>query len=321
MDSRIPAWPRVSIVVPALNEARLIGQTLAAVRALDYPAESVELVVVDNGSKDGTIEIARAYDAVVLACPGLTVGGLRNAGVARATGEVIAFLDADCVPDRDWLQRALDALRTGSGVTGARVAVPDTGGWIEKAWFSRPPLGRRRVTYINSGNLILERSVFERLGGFDPTLISGEDSDFCRRAAAVTTILSDDRIRAVHLGNPKSWLQFLRRETWHGMGAIGTSGLTLRNKPLIGAVMLLAMSATQVAGLLTLGTPFGRPIFVVSTAVVAAMTVASAIHRLRSLWPLSSVIQLALLFYLYYWGRAIALLRLLGGRGDSARSR
>jgi glycosyltransferase involved in cell wall biosynthesis len=321
MDSRTPPWPRVSIVVPALNEARLIGRTLAAVRALDYPAEDVEIVVVDNGSNDGTVEIARTYDAVVLACPGLTVGGLRNAGVARATGAVIAFLDADCVPDRDWLRRAIDALRTGSGVTGARVAVPETGGWVEQAWFSRPALGRRRVAYINSGNLILERSVFETLGGFNPMLISGEDSDFCRRAAAVTTILADDRIRVVHLGNPKSCLQFLKREIWHGMGAIGTSGLTLRNKPLIGAVILLAMSGTQVVGLLGLRTPWGRPALMVSTAVIAAMTAASAVHRMRSLSPLSRVIQLAILFYLYYWGRAVALLRLLGGLGDSGRSR
>jgi Glycosyl transferase family 2 len=302
--------PMVSIIVPAFNEERLIRTTLDAIAAIDYPPAKLEVVVVDNGSTDGTSEVARSCGARVLIRPGVSVAALRNAGTAAASGAVLAFLDADCVPARDWLMNAVRSLHEGAGVTGCRVAVPEGGTWVERAWFGLPPVGRREVPYINSGNLIVDRKVFEQVGGFDETLVSGEDSDFCRRATAIAAIVADDRIQAVHLGNPKTLGQFLRREIWHGMGGLGATALTVKNKPLLGALALLGLSALQLIGLAIWLAGRGPALLLVATVSVAGLVMTSAVHRARSLRRPGLILQQGLLYYLYFVGRAIAVGRL-----------
>lgn len=316
-----PEFPTVSVIVPAYNEERLIGRTLQALNEVDYPKDRIEVVVVDNGSTDRTAEVAREHGATVVVHPSTSVAGLRNLGSTKSSGDVLAFLDADCVPSRDWLQHAIASLRLESCVTGARVALPDAGSWVEKAWFTQPPQGRMPVQYINSGNLIVERAVFERLSGFNERLISGEDSDFCRRASALTGIIADDRIRAVHLGNPKTALQFLKREIWHGMGAFSSSGLTSKNKPLLGTVALVFLSFLQIAGIFVWSQGGTQLIFLSASAGIVALVLLSAFHRMRSAADPRLALQVCILFYLYYLGRATALARLLFEAGSPGRSR
>ncbi len=311
----------MSVIIPAYNEERFIAATLGALADVDYPRDKVDVLVVDNGSTDRTLEIARAHGVGVRVEPEATVGGLRNAGRAHTSGSVLAFLDADCVPARDWLRHAVDSLRVEPCVTGSRVAVPDRGAWVETAWFASPPQGRRTVPYINSGNLIVERRIFDAVGGFDPRLPSGEDSEFCRRASAIARIVSDDRIRAVHLGNPKTARQFIRREIWHGMGGAGAAALTWRNKPLMGAVMLLTLTAAQVAGLAALAAGRGPALLLWTTAAIVGLVVASAVHRSGTAGRPGLIARLSVLYYLYYLGRGLALVRLALRRGPFRRER
>ena len=301
--------PVVSIIVPVFNEERFIRTTLEAVRALDYPRTKIELVVVDNGSTDRTTDLARGCGARVLVLPDVSVAALRNAGAAVASGSVFAFLDADCVPARDWLMNAVHSLRKDADITGCRVAIPENGGWIERAWFALPHPGRRVVSYINSGNLIVPRQVFERVGGFDESLISGEDSDFCRRAGTHTRIVADAGIRAVHLGNPKTTSQFVRREIWHGVGAFASSAVTRKNKPLLGALVFLGLSLLQVIGAGIWVAGKGPTLFLAASAAVAALVLMSAVHRARTLSRPGLLLQQSALYYLYYMGRATAVCR------------
>ncbi len=95
--------PRISVVVAAYNSKRTIGQCLASLLALDYPW--YEVIVVDDGSTDGTPEICAAYESVRLIR--LDRGGpsrARNVGIDLALGEIVAFTDSDCVVSRDWLR-------------------------------------------------------------------------------------------------------------------------------------------------------------------------------------------------------------------------
>lgn len=95
--------PRISVIVAAYNSKRTISQCLASLFALDYPG--YEVIVVDDGSTDGTPEICAAYESVRLIR--LDRGGpsrARNVGIDLAFGEIIAFTDSDCVVSRDWLR-------------------------------------------------------------------------------------------------------------------------------------------------------------------------------------------------------------------------
>lgn len=96
---------RVSVVIPMYNEARHIGRTLLAAQEAARQAQlECELIVVDNGSDDHGPRIANELGARVLIVPGVHIGALRNRGAAVASGEWLAFIDADMEMPADWLK-------------------------------------------------------------------------------------------------------------------------------------------------------------------------------------------------------------------------
>jgi len=93
----------ISIIIPAYNEERFLGRCLQSIANVDYPGELTEVLLVDNGSTDRTVEIAHSYNAKVLVDGTSNVSGLRNLGAQHAKGELLAFVDADCIVHEDWI--------------------------------------------------------------------------------------------------------------------------------------------------------------------------------------------------------------------------
>ncbi len=101
-------YPRVSIIVPVLNGADEIDRLLTSLVALDWPREQLEILVVDNGSSDGTAAVAARYPVRVLEETEVTSSyAARNRGLAEARGDWVAFTDVDCVADPGWLRHLL----------------------------------------------------------------------------------------------------------------------------------------------------------------------------------------------------------------------
>ncbi len=98
---------QVSIIIPAFNEARVIGKCLDSLTRLDFPPDHFEVILVDNGSADATVEIAKSFadrlNLTVLQKHGVKISALRNLGANAASGAILAFLDADCLPPPSWL--------------------------------------------------------------------------------------------------------------------------------------------------------------------------------------------------------------------------
>jgi glycosyltransferase involved in cell wall biosynthesis len=119
---------RVSVVIPARDEARTIGRTLEAVFAQESPGIELEVLVVDDGSEDATAEVASGAGARVLRLDrryrGGSPGAARNRGAAAATGDPVVFLDADCAPAPGWLDALLDAHDRGEVVVGGALDAP-----------------------------------------------------------------------------------------------------------------------------------------------------------------------------------------------------
>jgi glycosyltransferase involved in cell wall biosynthesis len=305
-------WPAISVVVPCLNGERDLAPCLESVRACGYP--DVELIVIDNGSRDRSIEIARRYADIVEQIPGVTVGALRNRGVARSRGSVLAFLDADCVARPDWLHVGVRSLQEEPCVCGYLYDLPDDATWVERDWFCQRDPGRREVPGLGGGNLFVEKAVFERIGGFDERLRTGEDAEFCRRARRFVKVISDDRTRVVHLGNPKTLRQFLRREIWHGLGAFGSLNLEKFDLPLIGTLVFIACTLGQLGGVALAVTARSMALLATSTASLFALIATTLFYRRRFLQSAGHAVRLGVLYYVYYLGRALSFFFIATGR-------
>jgi len=95
----------LSVIIPALNSASTISFTLKSIFSNDFPRESFEVIVVDNGSSDGTVEIAKRYPVKIFHCSKRGIGPPRNLGARMAKGEILCFTDSDCVVERNWLRK------------------------------------------------------------------------------------------------------------------------------------------------------------------------------------------------------------------------
>jgi rSAM/selenodomain-associated transferase 2 len=167
---------KVSIIIPALDEAAGLAPTLAAASA----AGPYELLVVDGGSRDRTRELAIAHGCRVLASsPGRAIQ--MNAGAAAATGDVLLFLHADTVLPPDGFAEMIRAL-SHAGTVGGRFDVHLDGAEPIFRMIEALMNLRSRFTRIATGDhaLFVRRSVFERLGGYAPIPLM-EDVEFSAR--------------------------------------------------------------------------------------------------------------------------------------------
>lgn len=180
--------PAVSVVVPARNAERTLPTLLDALAA--QTVGRLEVIVVDDASVDATAAVAAAHPLAPVVVPG-TGGGsyaARNLGLARATAPVIAFTDADCVPEPDWVAQALDVLRTSAQLVGGRVEQRRRdGAGIWERYDRATYLDQRELIaqgFAATANLIADAEALRELGGFDGGLRSSGDLELGRRAAA-----------------------------------------------------------------------------------------------------------------------------------------
>jgi glycosyltransferase involved in cell wall biosynthesis len=171
----------ISIIVPAYNEEKLLGDAL---RTLHASAAAVgqpyEIIVVDDGSTDRTSEIARAHDARVVAVAVRHIAAARNAGARQARGRFLMFVDADTLVPATVLTQAVEALEAGA-VGGGAHAVFDA---ATPPWATRVlavTLWTMRITKWAAGCfLFARRDAFERVGGFDERFFASEEIHLSR---------------------------------------------------------------------------------------------------------------------------------------------
>ncbi len=178
-------WPRVSVVVCSYNGARTIRDCLEGLKRLAYP--DYEVVVVDDGSTDGTASIAREYDCRLIRTENRGLSNARNTGLNAATGEIVAYIDDDAYPDPHWLTYLAAAfLRTShAGIGGPNIAPAGDGPIAECV--ARAPGGPVHVLltdheaeHIPGCNMAFRKAALDAIGGFDPRFrTAGDDVDVC----------------------------------------------------------------------------------------------------------------------------------------------
>jgi O-antigen biosynthesis protein len=179
------SWPRISVVVCTYNGSRTIAGCLEGITRLDYP--NYEVIVVDDGSRDSTADIAAAYDVRLIRTVNRGLSSARNTGMQAATGEIIAYIDDDASPDAHWLHylAATFAATNHAGVGGPNLAPPDDGAIADCV--ANAPGGPVHVLlsdceaeHIPGCNMAFRKASLEAIGGFDPQFrVAGDDVDVC----------------------------------------------------------------------------------------------------------------------------------------------
>lgn len=180
-------WPRISVVVATRNGARTLDDCLESLRHLRYP--DYEVIVVNDGSTDGSAAIIERYPFRVITTPGRGVSAARNEGLRAATGEIVAYIDADARADPDWLSYlAATFLESDVVGVGGPNLVPPEDPWLAKCVYRSPGgptqvmLDDRCAEHIPGCNMGFRKWALEEIGGFDEIFTTAaDDVDICWR--------------------------------------------------------------------------------------------------------------------------------------------
>ena len=323
----------LSILAVSLNEAAHIARLMASIHALQRPPHvALETILIDGGSGDGTVAEARkaGFDRI-LESPGASIPVCRNQGANAATGSWIAYLDADCEPATDWLEQAIPFLEGGeSMVIGWPVSPPSPGTWVQRAWHmhwaqrnrareswkGRPVARYAAFRVLTARNMIMHHEVFDRVGGFDENLPTGEDTDFAFRACnnRDIVVLGVPALRVVHHGEPETLRAFYRQQLWHANRTSYATILRERkgcsgaNAPLF-TVLYLATLIFALAGIVAAAVVRG-PVPLLAVVPFGGLLVGPATVIARRARSYRTLPALVLLYAAYGFARMLDLVGL-----------
>jgi glycosyltransferase involved in cell wall biosynthesis len=226
-DPDLSPLPSATIVVAVYNGARTLRECLDSITRLDYPAERLEIVCVDNASTDATPQILAGHAARCRLLREAKRGpaAARNAGVRNASGEVVAFTDADCTVDPGWLRHlACGALDAGVGISGGTILSQRPCNAIE-SFGQRIHDHRRAITAIDppyaiTMNWASRRDLLAELGGFNEELLRCSDVDLSYRMLQAGYSLRYEPRAVVYHRNERTPWGLLHEGYVHGFHAV-----------------------------------------------------------------------------------------------------
>ena len=220
--------PAISVVIPVLDMATTIGPCLDALVAQSLPASQFEVIVVDNGSTDGTPDVVRRYPVTLLHEPAPGACHARNRGIAAARGACIAFTDADCVPSRGWLAAFARALTNDEiDIVAGPLAVLDPEASVLSQYSAslgqyapERTLAHPTFPYAATGNLCVRRALFDAVGAFNPAFPTYDSAEFFWRLKQRGPVRSHVERRALVFYRTRASISaFVRQNYGYGLGA------------------------------------------------------------------------------------------------------
>ncbi|UQG54159.1 MULTISPECIES: glycosyltransferase [unclassified Marinobacter] len=304
------ASPYFSIVIPAYNEEDHIGSCLQAIFDSKYDSEQYEVIVVDNGSHDRTREIALNSDrARIFQLLEGNVGAVRNYGAKQSRGQILIFIDADCIMDNNWLNRAEKLIKDRPNCAyGGGAKLPSNATWIETSWLLENKGQPTLPKHLIGASTMLAKELFLSTDGFDELVSAGEDTDLHNRLIfRHVPVLIDHSLDITHLGNAKTALQFIRRQIWHSENYMRDikGSITDPTFDLILAFTILVPTTAAIA-------PFNSKLsllIALTTAFIPLLFSVKRVIRSKNFAHLKNFRKIYFLDLLYVFGRSLGLLK------------
>ncbi|MDI9624709.1 MAG: glycosyltransferase [Methanothermobacter sp.] len=227
--------PRVSVVIPMRNEAKILKKCLQAMEKLDYPDNLLEIVIVNDGSTDNTRELILetnwSFNYQYIETEGVGVSKARDIGFKKANGDFIAFTDADCIVKEDWIKRLLEPFDDGvAAVGGPNVTPEDDKPFAKCVGLALSFLSKPGARYAYEGkkvheihhnptcNVMYRKSVLEEVGGFNHNLVTTDDEELDYRIRKKGyKIIYTPFARVKHYRRP-NWKKYAKMAYYYGLG-------------------------------------------------------------------------------------------------------
>jgi glycosyltransferase involved in cell wall biosynthesis len=311
--------PMVSVIIPVRNQADKIEQCLKAVFSQSH--KPCEVIVVDGHSTDGSTQKAEKYPIDLIYesyhLRARARSGACQVGVEHARGDYIAFTDADCIPDKDWLLNLLEAFHEQVvGVGGKVINIGDTdwensinlalGTFIGSAGSlqGKPPKEERLVKSISGCNSIYKKRSIIGVGGFNPNLPGAEDLELNRRLLKLGNLLYTPKAIVYHNHNWTSEgdggkaFRFAKKMYRYGKdrGQVGIIGFQFL--PLL-VLFLLVFSFFYTSWIIAIST-----LFYILAILATSLKVSIAMHNVKfiAMLPVIYIIEHSAYSVGLFWG-------------------
>lgn len=300
----------------------MLVETIQSIAAQTFDLSELEVLVVTQSHTLTAEQLIEAEELVVKVIhkkDGGTISESRNIGVRQATGDYLAFLDADIYLSSNWVEKMLTLLQQDTN----RVIVSA----MQTCAADAPPLEKLRtslsnaeidteVAFLPGRNLFMQRKSFEQIGGFPEHLITCEDYYFTDKATALGTLYYSSGVSYIHLGEDKVFSEMFEKEKWRGQSNLQSiSGRKVPLREIPSFVLPVGICISILLALISvfLGWQMLAAVFVV-LAFLPVLVYSVRAHKLgRGQFSLAT----ALKFYTYYfparaYGTLVGLFKSIG---------
>lgn len=183
-------YPFVSVIVPVYNDAHRISKCIEALLNQSYPKNRYEIIVVDNGSTDETLNIIKEYPVKLLVENRVQSSyAARNIGIKNSKGDILAFTDSDCIPSFDWIEKGVSKIveTPNCGLVGGNIKIffenkkPNAVELYDSIMGFNQKEDIEKRNFGSTANVFTLKSVIEKVGPFNDKLKSGGDNEWGRR--------------------------------------------------------------------------------------------------------------------------------------------
>ncbi len=274
--------PKVTIIVASYNNESTIEECLKSILAQNYPKDAFEVIVMDGGSKDATVQIAQKLPVKVFSIP-INCPSAYNYAMRIAQHPILGYIDSDAKVEADWLSKLVPRLDDPkvAGVSGSIETWNADNPWAKSIGYELKNRYRRIGRYtgrIATMNLLLKRSVVEEVGGWDESLASQYDTDFGFRVSSLGYKIAYEPSAICYHYNRPSLRAYYRQQMQYGKNTLRLyfkHGHLAKGDEItdigmnIQPILLLAVVVSFLTGII----PLLRMAWVVSGLILLAMTV------------------------------------------------